>query len=74
MKVVGEIYWFLESGYNLRKIKVLKKSGNLCTIKFLDHGGGAIRVSENRLLTDEEALEIIEKEKAKNRKTPYDYM
>ena len=24
MKVVGEIYWFLESGYNLRKVKVLK--------------------------------------------------
>lgn len=74
MKVVGEIYCFLESGYNLRKVKVLKKSGTLCTIKFLDHGGGAIRVSENKLLTDNEALEIIEKEKAKNRKTPYDYM
>lgn len=74
MKVVGEIYWFLESGYNLRKVKVLKKFGTLCTIKFLDYGDGAIRVSENKLLTDDEALEIIEKEKAKNRKTPYDYM
>ena len=71
---IGEYYWLLESGHNLRQVKVIKKSGNLCTVKFMDYGVGGIRISENRLLTDEEAQEIIEREKAKKRKNPYDYM
>ena len=69
---IGENYWILESGRNLRHVKVLKKSGNLCTIKFLDNGGG-IRVNESRLLSEDEAQEILEKEKVKKRKSPYDY-
>ena len=70
---VGANYWILESGHTLRKVRLIRKSGNLCTIKFLDHGGG-IRVSENRLLTDEDAEKFIDEKRLKRRKNPYEYL
>ena len=71
--IVGEHYWILESGHILREVVVIRKSGGLCTVKFADHGGG-IRISENRLMTDEDAEKFIDEERLKRRKNPYEYL
>ena len=68
-----EKYWIFESGNRLREVVLLKRTGNMCTIRFADRGGG-IRVHISRLYTKEQANKKLEEIKEKNRKNQYDYM
>ena len=68
-----EKYWIFESGSRLREVVLLKRTGNMCTIRFADKNGG-IRVPVSRLYTKEQAEKKLEEIKEKNRKNQYDYM
>lgn len=68
-----EKYWIFESGSRLREVVLLKRTGNMCTIRFVDNGGG-IRVHISRLYTKEQAEKKLEEIKEINRKNQYDYM
>ena len=44
----GDTAFLVESGRFIREVTILKVSGDFCTIRFSDTGGG-IKVRENRL-------------------------
>ena len=68
-----EKYWIFESGSRLREVVLLKRTGKMCTIRFVDNGGW-IRVHISRLYTKEQAEKKLEEIKEINRKNQYDYM
>lgn len=59
----GQTVYFLQKPANIRTAKIVNISGEFCTIRFADTGGG-IRIRTNRLfLTEEEAEKNIKKSK-----------
>lgn len=55
----GQIVFFVQSGNIIRQAKVLNNVNGICTIKFLETGGG-IRVRKEKLFVDEkQAKEVM---------------
>ena len=74
-----ECVFLIESGRFIREVKVLKYTGGLYTIRFLD-GAGGMKVRENRLYaTKADAEAALPKSDSKpqttvsKRKSPWDY-
>lgn len=68
-----ERYWILESGSRPREVVLLKRSGDMCTVRFTNTGGG-IRVPASRLYTKDQIEKKLEEIRQKSKKTQYDYM
>ena len=52
----GDTAFLIESGRFIREVKIIKQSGDFCTLRFIDSNGG-IKVRESRLYPTKEAAE-----------------
>lgn len=70
---VGDMAYIIESNRIIREVKIIRCSGGIFLVKFLDTGGG-IQVKRHRLFaTSEEAENSIAKPKEKKKPNPYEY-
>ena len=61
---VGDKAYITENNLKVRKVVVLRVSGEFCTLKFLDSYQGGLTLRESRLYkTQEEAEAVINKGK-----------
>lgn len=63
---VGQRVFFVQSGRVVKPSKIIKISGEFCTIKFEDTGGG-IRVRQSKIFTTEEGANASIKEENKSK-------
>ena len=52
----GDTAFLVESGRFIREVKIIKQTGDFCTLRFADSNGG-IKVRESRLFPTKEAAE-----------------
>ena len=52
----GDTAFLIESGRFIREVKIIKQTGDFCTLRFTDSSGG-IKVRETRLFPTKEAAE-----------------
>ena len=52
----GDTAFLVESGRFIREVKIIKQTGDFCTLRFTDSNGG-IKVRESRLYPTKEAAE-----------------
>ena len=60
----GDTAYIIESGRFVREVTVVRKSGDVYTLKFTDTGGG-VKLREGRLYPSGEAAEEAIKEKGR---------
>ena len=71
--VKGDKCWIIENGSRITSAEIVSISGNLVLIK--TQQGKALRLPKHRLYdTEEKAMEMLQKHKPLQKKTPYDYM
>ena len=70
---VGDMAYIIESNRIIREVKIVRCSGGIFLVKFLDTGGG-IQVKRHRLFaTREEAENSIAKPENKKSTNPYEH-
>lgn len=70
---VGDMAYIVESNRIIREVKIVRCSGGIFLVIFLDTGGG-IQVKRHRLFaTREEAESSVAKPKEKRATNPYEY-
>lgn len=59
---IGDIAYFIESKWRIREVKIVKLSGDLALVRFLD-GEGGTRIHESRLYKTREQASASTKER-----------